>query len=279
MRHLPLVAQHGVLVRPEQGEDLVHEVVQTPLGTHPRGRPGAVRRSAPHTGDVAIDVPEHLLVESVEFVRRGHRPGATVLRGRLTVLGIEVPAATDRLVALHEISEPSALPAVEVLHTEGLAGVRPRREGLGRAEELLVRRDHDTLGAKHPFAVEGHRCHGDDVGGCTVATMGVQTSGERRRVPMVHLEALVPQLLHEATQRCQHEVEPLTVPALRRQLRGALHHEHPYLTGSPLPQGAHDTGQLVPEHPDRVHDRTLRPRSHRPAGREPISPRSPPRSR
>ena len=269
--HLPLVAQHGVLVRAELRQHLLDEVPEATQSSGTVGRPRTVGWLAPHVRGMAVDVRQHLGVERTERIRRSRRPVTTVLRRRLAVLGVEVPPVPHRVVTVHQVAEPATLPPVEVLHPEGLAGVGPRREGVGGAQELLVRRHLHALGAKHHLAVEGHRRHGHDARGGEVPPVGFEAGGQRRGATMVHLEPCVGQFLRESTHRGQHEVETLSVPALRCQLGRALHEEDPHLARSSPAEGAHVTGELVAEHPDRVHDRTLRVRSLDPRSGEAIS--------
>ena len=54
---------------------------------------------------------------------------------------------------------------------------------------------------------------------------------QRGRDPQIHLEPLGAQLKREASQRSKHQMSPLPMPSLRRELGATLDHEYPYLAG------------------------------------------------
>ena len=140
VRHRPVFPQHGVLVAAEQRQPFGDE---TPQGFVGLGRCHREQSGPVHPDSVEvqrIEVAAYLRVDVV-FHRtpgRRHVQRRRALRRRLPVVGVEVPSAIHRLIAVHQHPEPAALLAVEVLQPEAfpLAGPRaelraPQREGGG----------------------------------------------------------------------------------------------------------------------------------------------------
>ena len=59
----------------------------------------------------------------------------------LTILLVVVPLTTAGFVVIHEIVEPSTLPAIKVFHLEALAGIGPCRKLIGVRQELITAHD------------------------------------------------------------------------------------------------------------------------------------------
>ena len=215
-----------------------------------RGGPGAVGRRAPA---VRRDMGEHLGVEIVECVPGWRGPArGCVVGGGLAVVGVEVPLAARRLVAVHEVAEAGALPAVEVLHLGRLAPRGPRRVVVGVAEELVGAHRLDAEAGHEAPGVEGVRLGGDHARGRVRGPVVGESRTHRRCDAVVHLESVGAQLGDEAPHRGDDEVRALHVPAGGRELAERLHHEHAVRVGCRRREGADAAMQLVAEDPDGV---------------------------
>ena len=161
----PRVAGHDcVLVRPEPRQPVRHEVVERRERLGPRrGEPAWAVGTDER--DVAVPLPAVQVVPDlgVDVVLRGPKrfadaQGLLAARGRLAVLGVEVPAAPDRFVAVHQHAVATPGVAVEVLQEQppSTAGLRPRREVLASRHVAAGRQPLDlALVGQGPH--EGHR--------------------------------------------------------------------------------------------------------------------------
>jgi hypothetical protein len=175
---------------------------------------------------------EHVVIEIVEWVDEGRRPAVVaVLRRWLTILGVVVPPSRDRLIAVHEVPEPLSLPAVEVLHLEGLvssrfAGVDPIGEVAMVTEELIRcdRLDAEFVEEKTCPPTVRFRGHHRVVR--KLGAVLTKCHPERVRSPVHDLETIDAQFVGEAAHRCEIEMCPLNVPRLRGDLLRGFDHEH-----------------------------------------------------
>ena len=106
----------------QAGEGTATGVAHQPTGAAPFAS-GRSRRTSP----------------SIVVEGRHRRVGEDrrVLRRWLPVVGVEVPPAADRAVAVHQVAEVGAGPAVEVLHLQAVAPGGPGREVVVVPEELV----------------------------------------------------------------------------------------------------------------------------------------------
>ena len=205
MRKLPLVGEHGVLVRTKRLEASGDEFVQPRdclLASH---RPGAVRTAAPHLIAERCNEIADLGVNVVRFEVGDRWPRTSVLRWLLAVVVIEVPLSTDGRHAVHEDSEPFALPSIEVLHLEPLAPLSPLFEFAVVAEELVVRKHLNTptclQASEQRGHVPAHRFHHDEPINIEFGTVLAISLHEARRASQVDIEAFVSELLCEMSHR------------------------------------------------------------------------------
>ena len=175
--HVPARRRHRVLVRAEARQHALHEVVEAPQRSVARGGPGAVRLGAPCVRTHAL---QHLDVDGVQRVAQWLRPVVhAVLRRWFAVLGVEVPTTPGRLVAIHQHAQPTALPAVEVLHPQLASALRPLGELIGVAQELVGPHQGDTQPSQQIRAVDAGRLGGHHLDGCELGDMGAEAVGQR----------------------------------------------------------------------------------------------------
>ncbi len=193
MGELPLAARHRVLVGSERLQAVGDELVEAVQGLRACDGPGAVRRSPRQVGQLFEDV----VVDLVEHEAREVRPRPAVLRRRFAVVGIEVPAAAGRLVALHQDVEPPTLPPVEVLELEVVTLVSPRCELVVVAEELIARHHLDLQPVEQRPTVPAHGLHHDHLLGLELLAVGPKSGCETRGSAVVDLESLLLELCGE----------------------------------------------------------------------------------
>ncbi len=136
-----------------------------------------------------------------------------------------------RLIAVHQISEPTSLPAAEVLHAKSPCALRvgPRGEDLTVTEELVRPNEIDVKPAKQCIGIPGQRFGGHHAFGLERFSMQHQAGRQRVGRAMVDNEACRPQLSGEPSHRRDHKMHALAMKRLGRQLRRTLHQEHPHL--------------------------------------------------
>jgi hypothetical protein len=132
MRHRPVLTHDGVLVAAEAREAVIDEAVERTFGLV--GCDGEQPRAVVADGWQlhAVEIMPDLLIDVVfaRLVGLRNIKCCLIFRWWLAVVFVVVPAAVDRLVAIHQYVEPAALAAVEVLHTEAAAVARPLGEVL-----------------------------------------------------------------------------------------------------------------------------------------------------
>ena len=123
VRHRPVVAEHGVLIAAEQRQSMLDELRQCFLCFAWRHREQSGSVGTDRIEAHLVEVASHLRVDVVLNRPEGRRDrqNTVALGRRLPIVGIEVPAATDWLGALHQDPEPAALLAVEILHPKTAA--------------------------------------------------------------------------------------------------------------------------------------------------------------
>ena len=222
----PLPVQHRVLVGAEAGQVVRDE------GPQPRER--AAARDRPP--------------------RRDPPPRAAVARRGRAVLGIEVPAAAGGRVAVHQVAEPAALLAVEVLHPQAAAALRrPGGEVLVVAEELVRAHRPHPEPLQHAHPVPGHRLHRRDLVRSEGAPVVPQPGGEAGSLAQIDREPLRPQLARELRHGVADQAEPLRMEALGAHLGPRVHHQDPGPGGIAALEAGDAPVELVAQHPDRAH--------------------------
>ena len=111
-----------ILVAPEQRQSLANEGVQGLQRLRPRDRPGKTVEPTGMAGKACLDERDDLARHGVGLENRPRRDGARPGSAKgLAIVSVEVPLATNRLIALHQHLMPLALLAIEILHAQRLA--------------------------------------------------------------------------------------------------------------------------------------------------------------
>ena len=104
------------------------------------------------------------------------------------VLGVVVPAASGRLVAIHQVPEAAAVPAVEVLHPQRRVGRRPLGELVRVTQDLIGSDELDSLAFEHRPTVAAGRLHRNHGRGSAFVSMLGETDGKRLGSAVVNIE-------------------------------------------------------------------------------------------
>jgi hypothetical protein len=174
---------------------------------------------------------------------------------RPAVVGVEVPATAHRVVAVHQVPQAGALPAVEVLHAQRPAVRRPSRELVAVAQELVGPHELQVEPAGQHLGPPGRRLGHPHRRGVVFATVGGEPVRQRRGPAVVDVEPLVSELPREAGHGGEDEVQALAVERLGGELRLALHQQDPLVAGPGGRHRPHLPVELVAEHPHRFHPR------------------------
>ncbi len=131
-----------VLVATEQRQPLLDENLQGQQRLRACQRPRETVQLPGMGREAVVDQRNHLAGHRVRCERRTrrHRAGPGGTEG-LAVIGVEIPLTADGFVALHQHTMSPTLLAVEVLHAQGLAPLRMRREFAHADEEVAVLAD------------------------------------------------------------------------------------------------------------------------------------------
>ena len=140
---------------------------------------------------------------------------------------VEVPLATEGLVAVHQHVMLGSLPAIKVFHLEAFSRSLPFSELVVVAEELVVSNRLDAVAFEHGFAVPAHWLHGNHPLNIEVVAVGGEPRRQRRRRAFVDLEPVGTQFASEVAHCADHQVSALAVPAFGPELQIALDHEDP----------------------------------------------------
>ena len=247
---LPLCGEHRVLVRPEHGQTVLDELVQTDECLRSCDGPRPIGVGAERGGRQAI---ENVAVDVVELEPLDRRPGAAIARGRFAVVMIEVPLSADGLGAagadVHQHAESEPLPPIEVLHREPLAPCRPAREVVVVTQEQVVAHQLDAEPLEFDACIPTGRFHREHASGAELVDVISQTLSERARPAVVDLESFDSQFRGEVRHRRQHEVQPLSMPAPRGDQRLTLDEQHAAVSRHPAGEGTAGAVQLIGEHP------------------------------
>ena len=236
-------------MRPEGREDVLDEVLEAAQRPGAAGGPCAVGWVA----EAGVrEIGEHLGIELVEAVARGSGPPVRIGGGRLAILGVEVPAPSGGLVAVHEVAGRDTPLAVEVLHLQRAPSAHPRGELVVVAQELVGAHDREPQPldrAPHRPAVGlGH----DDPVGRERPPVLVEAGPQAVGATQVDLEPCGAQLAREATHRGDDEVRALAVPSDASEQRVALDEEHPMGRRVGVGERADLAVELVAQHPHGV---------------------------
>ena len=80
---------------------------------------------------------DHLSVDCIEAAADGRGPGSSIPGRWLSVVDVEIPGSAYRLITVHQVAEPAALPSVEVLHDQPFSPIRPGGKIRVVAQELV----------------------------------------------------------------------------------------------------------------------------------------------
>jgi hypothetical protein len=124
------------------------------------------------------------------------------------------------------------------------------------AEELAGADELDLQASQQLPTVPRGGLRRHDAHGLMLGPVRGHAGGQRIGAPVVHLEALGGQPGGDPAHRRDHQVSPLAVPALRRQLGPTLHHQHPVGARAGGAQRAQGAIELVAQHPTVTTSRT-----------------------
>jgi len=247
VRHGPVLGHDRVLVAAERRQAVRDEPIERPvrLGGGDGEQPGAVH--ADRVEVHPVEVTPHLLVDVVlaRLVRLGELQRLLLLRRRLSVVLVVVPAAADGFASVHENVEAAALVAVEVLHPEPGAVAGPMLEVLAGQGE---RRGGEDVCDEATFAQAVHEPLRGERGGFVdqdgpakpFEGVGVGLGRDQR--------GTVAEVAGGVTQCRQHEVQLLPVVPAPPESGGGLDQQHLAVS---MPAAVHRGAELVCEQPER----------------------------
>ncbi len=260
-----LALPHRVLVLPEQRQPLCDERIQRGVGLRRGQRPVERIEAAGMCPEARLDQRQHPTRDVVRRERRRSRQQARPFPAeRLAVVGVVVPRTAGRLaVVIEQHALAPAQPAVEVLHAQRLAALRPRGELARLAQEVRVGslRPRDA-GIRHrarqrlrqsPLAWH-NRHHAlwpqrSEVGGKRVVQRCVGVLVQR---PVRHAVAACTQRIAEMPHRRQeHRDACLGAPDLGRLVRDLGHPGH-VQRGIEVLEHRRRPVELVAEHQHQV---------------------------
>ena len=134
--------QHRILVVAELRQRALHEGGERRFRVGARDGEPERRQIAEVPAEAGLDQRQHLPGDGIGCALPGARHEQVSGRG-LPVVGVEIPLAARRLVAVHQQSRPAPHVAVEMFQAQLLAARGPGPERLGRAQEAVVRQDVD----------------------------------------------------------------------------------------------------------------------------------------
>ena len=247
-----LAENHSVLMVAEFRQMVADEDVERLQRLRPRDRPAEGFEIAEMAGKAAGDEIENLARDRIGGEAR-RRLRAEALGRRLAVLGVEVPAPADGLVAVHEHAVRPPHLAIEELHPQPRAALRPAREiGPCREESPVLAQLRPRLAQRRLDAIFAGL--GDDDPPCAMALFrprdlareGAGVFGIVER-DIIDPHALPAKLRREMTHRGKHERDLLLVVRNVNRLLRDLRHQHD-VAGSEVGKGGNVARELVAEH-------------------------------
>ena len=252
MQEVRLARLHGVLVRPELRQPFDDKALEQRERVAPCDRQREAIDGAPASLP-ARDLRHHVAGEGVGFDEQTRRRG-TRLGPRLAIVGVEVPGATARgAVGLHQHAVGAAQLAIEPLHAQFLAALRPVFEhGAWRNEARIfaaLERDAECGEAWGDAAqlleqLPLPRFRADD------ATCAVLARGVHDRVlvrgshAMVHHVTGCTQPGGEVAQRTEDQHQLLPMPRQFGALGHRLDEEHDHIGAGCTRNARHGAGAL-----------------------------------
>ena len=139
----PRVARpHRILKAAEQRQAVLDEGLQGQQRLRSRHGPGKAVQSTRVVGEAGVDERDDLERDGIRLEAGARRHGARAGGAEgLAVVSVEVPLATNGLIALHQDVVPLALLAIEILHAQRLAAFGMRRKVGNAAEEMAILSD------------------------------------------------------------------------------------------------------------------------------------------
>ena len=250
-----LAGPHRVLEAAEGGEAVREEVVEGTQGRRAGHRPieaveaPGVRGEAP--GNEIEDLARRRVGSAGEG--RAHRPGSPGAKAR-AVRRVEVEGASRGALALHQEAGLPPHLAVEELHPELPAPLRPLPELRGRAQEVPVGQDLETRDGREQFLLHPPlaRLDDDDPLGAE-PVHGLRELGPEGRLGELDVRdvaAVGAEIVAEVAHRREEERDARLVRPDLLALRGDLRHEDPVAFRVEAVERRRRGVELVPEDDD-----------------------------